>query len=172
MAGGRPRKPKQLKILHGTFRPDRNPANEPDPERPIEIPKAPTHLGPFGKRKWKDLATRLAREGLLTVLDVEALEMLCEAYDQYRSAHHAVHHRLDTATGRTQKRTLQEYLATHSFQTQIELSAMNSQFEFYRKLLIEFGMTPASRNRIEVPKDRGGRGGSDGGVARCGIGGG
>lgn len=148
------RKPRQRKIIEGTFRKDRNPVNEPEPEKIQEAPKPPAHLGKYGKKKWKDLAGRLSEEGLLTVLDVEALEMLCEMYDQYRAAKDAVYQPL-WSDGKRRKRSLEEYLATHSFQTQTEYSAMNRHYAEYIKLLKEFGMSPAARNRVSVKEKKG-----------------
>jgi P27 family predicted phage terminase small subunit len=145
------RKPKQLKIIQGTFREDRNPKNEADPPKFFEPPKPPSHLGRYGKKIWKQIVKDLTDVGLLTVLDKQALEILCEQYDQYRQAHDAVYRYRDEE-GRLRRRTLGEYLAGRNSQTVPEYQAMNRHFDSFRKLLTEFGMTPASRNRIEIPK--------------------
>jgi P27 family predicted phage terminase small subunit len=151
MSGGRPRKPRQTKIIHGTFRKDRNPIAEPEPPIVPTVPKPPSHLGKFGKKLWKDLGARLLREQLLSVLDIEAFEIFCVAYDQYRQAYEAMHHVYDPDTGKPlRKRTTAEYLATHDFQTMIELSVMNRALPFIRAMMQEFGMTPAARNKIDL----------------------
>ena len=145
------RKPKQLKIIHGTFRQDRNPKNEPDPMKIVEPPKPPSHLGKYAKKRWKSLTAEFVEIGMLTVLDLQALEILCEQYDQYRQAHDAVYRYRDDE-GKLRRRTLGEYLEGKNSQTIPELQAMNRHFDSYRRLLTEFGMTPASRNKIELPE--------------------
>jgi P27 family predicted phage terminase small subunit len=154
-SGGHNRKPKQRKIIEGTFRKDRNPQNEPEPEAYRDAPKPPSHLGRFGKKLWKQLSQRLTSEGLLTVLDLQALELLCETYDQYRQAHEAVYiiYEYDEEGKRRRKRrTLGEYLRGRNSQTMPEYTAMNRHFENMTKLLREFGMTPVARNRVEIPE--------------------
>jgi len=150
-SGGHNRKPRSQKIIEGTFREDRNPKNEPDPEKYTAPPRPPTHLGKFGKKLWKQLSKRLIDEGLLTILDYQALELICEAYDQYRQAHEAVYYYCGK-DGRRQRRTLGSYLEGRNTQTMPEYQAMNRHFDSLTKLLKEFGMTPVSRNRIDLPE--------------------
>ena len=144
-----PRVPKNRKIIRGTFRKDRNPTAEPDPERIVELPRPPSHLGKYGKNAWKNLCLKLHSVGLLTELDLMALEILCEAYDQYREARDAVFVTLDS-NGRKRRRLLGEYLAGRNSQTMPEYNVMRAQYTTIVKLLTEFGMTPAARNRIDL----------------------
>jgi len=150
-SGGHNRKPRQQKIIEGTFRKDRNPSHEPEPEKYTEAPKPPSHLGKFGKKLWKRLAPELIEEGLLTVLDNQALELLCETYDQYRQAHEAVYYVRD-AEGKRKRRSLGEYLIGRNSQTMPEYQAMNRNLAEIIRLLREFGMTPVARNRIDLPE--------------------
>jgi P27 family predicted phage terminase small subunit len=157
--GGRPRTPKKRKIIQGTFRKDRNPEQEPEPPALHEAPKPPSHLGRYGKRLWKSFSRELADQGLLTLLDTVALELVCEQYDQYRQAHDAVYkvryQDFETGKMRTRRRKLGEYLAGRNSQTIPEYNAMNKHFDSLRKLLTEFGMTPASRNKIDLKTEQG-----------------
>jgi P27 family predicted phage terminase small subunit len=152
-SGGHNRKSKNQKIIEGTFRKDRNPSNEPNPPKISDILKPPSHLGKYGKKMWKKLSKTLYEEGLLTVLDDQALELICEAYDQYRQAHEAVYYIRD-AQGKRKRRSLGEYMEGRNSQTMPEYTAMNRHFNNIAKLLKEFGMTPVARNRINLPEKK------------------
>lgn len=81
---GRKPKPTQLKIVQGTFRPDRAPQNEPKP-RPI-APDCPLDLSDAARTIWLEIAPSLEKLGLLTEVDGPAFGMLCEAQARYRLA--------------------------------------------------------------------------------------
>jgi len=63
----RPRKPKQLKIVQGTYRKDRANPHEPKPQP--RIPSCPWELCDTAKKEWRRLAPELHQLGLLTALD-------------------------------------------------------------------------------------------------------
>ena len=147
-----PRKPTKLKLIHGTFRKDRAPANEPEPEKVTDIPRPPSYLDKYAKKLWKSLAGELVEKGILTVVDIPALEITCELYGQYRLAHEAVFCPVDPETGKKVKRSLAEYMEGRNSQTMPEHIAMTKAFSMFRAYLIEFGLTPASRSRLDVPK--------------------
>jgi P27 family predicted phage terminase small subunit len=147
---GRPKKPTQLKLIQGTFRKDRNSENEPEPEKVIEIPKPPSYLTKYAKKLWKVLTAELIEQEILTKVDIPALEACCEAYG--RAAHEAVFRPRDLETGKLMKRTLAEYMKGRNSQTMPEYTAMTKAFNTFKTYLIEFGLTPASRGRINIPK--------------------
>jgi P27 family predicted phage terminase small subunit len=150
-SGGHNKKPRASKILQGTFRKDRNPAHEPDPPRVYEIPRPPAYLGRFGKRIWKDLVVDLVNTGVLTTVDIPALELCCAAYEQYREARESVYaFVVDEETGKRRRRTLAEYMLGKNSQTMPEYAAMRQSFATFKSYLVEFGLTPASRNRIDL----------------------
>lgn len=132
------RKPTQLKRLHGTLRPDRQSANEPLPPRasgycPRELPKA-------AKKWWRKQAPVLKRLGLLTQLDVVgAADMaICASRIQQGEA-------LIERTGLVIKGREDTWVKNPA----ITIVGM------YRTALFawmrEFGMTPASRSKIDAP---------------------
>jgi hypothetical protein len=84
--GGQNRKPRQSKIIQGTFRKDRNPSREPEPSIVPEPPKPPSGLNRWARREWKRLAAELAEQGLLTIVDLAALEIACVALVYTESA--------------------------------------------------------------------------------------
>jgi P27 family predicted phage terminase small subunit len=74
-----PRKPTTLKLLEGTYRPDRANALEPQPAR--LIPKPPRHLSPRARKAWPMLSEILDQQmGILTAADAIALEAVAENY--------------------------------------------------------------------------------------------
>jgi len=152
---GRPKKPTKLKLIQGTFRKDRAVENEPQPESVVEIPRPPSYLNKYAKKMWKTLVGELVHKGILTVLDLPALEVCCETYGQYRLAHEAVFKPIDPETGKRTKRTPAEYMEGRNSQTMPEYVAMTKAFTIFKGYLIEFGLTPASRSRLDIPKERG-----------------
>jgi P27 family predicted phage terminase small subunit len=82
-------KPTQLKILQGTWRPDRaNPA-EVSPAAPADL-SALSWLSDGAQDKWSELAPTLARNGLLTECDLDALALYCSTWERWRAAEDAI----------------------------------------------------------------------------------
>lgn len=155
-SGGHNRKPKQLKVIRGTFRADRNPANEPDPTPVVDVPKPPTHLNRWGKRLWKSLVPKLMDTRVLTDVDLPSLEIACMQYGIYRELDDAIRCFVrDSRTGKRRRRTLAEYLRGQNSQTIPEYSAMKQAFTTWKSYMAEFGLSPASRNRIDLPQQEG-----------------
>ena len=139
------RVPKERKIIRGTFRNDRNPAEEPEPTIVDKVPSCPPHLGRHAKAIWKRLAPEMVRAGVLTVVDVPALEILCSTYQDYRDAREAV---FLNEKGKPQ--TLRQYLRGRNSQTMPEYNALKAAYATYKSYAVEFGLTPSSRNRIDL----------------------
>jgi P27 family predicted phage terminase small subunit len=107
--------PTQTKIIRGTFRKDRTAANEPRPERVVEVSRPPSYLSKYAKKLWKKLAGELVEKGILTVLDLPALEVCCEAYGQFREAQEIVFKVIvDPETRKRCRQTLTEYMKGRS----------------------------------------------------------
>jgi P27 family predicted phage terminase small subunit len=149
-----PRKPRKTKIIHGTFRKDRNPKHEPEPTEVSSIPKPPSHLNRYAKKLWKSLAAELVDKGLLTVIDLAALEVCCAAYGEYRAAYDACYRPRDPETGRIRKREMSEYMAGGNSQTLPEHTTIYKAWNVFKAYLAEFGMAPASRNKIDLPEPK------------------
>lgn len=148
-SGGHNRKPKALKVVHGTFRKDRNPQNEPEGVPVREVPRAPSTLNRWGKRLWKRLAQQLVDNGVLTELDLPALEQLCTQYGRAMELQDAILHEVGE-DGKRYKRTFAEYLAGRNSQTMPEYAALRNSEATLKQYLAEFGLTPQSRNRIDL----------------------
>lgn len=153
-SGGHNRKPKSRKIIEGTFRADRNPGKEPEPPAVEVVPRPPAYMGRHGKRLWKKLAPLLMDQGILTEVDLSTLELCCESYDVFRSAHEAVYRTVDPMTGRKVRRSLADYFAGRNSQTAPEYAAMKGAWQTYKSYMAEFGLSPVARNRIDLPEPK------------------
>ena len=170
MAGGRPRKPRQAKIIQGTFRKDRNPGREPTPPVVPQVPKPPAGMNRWARRLWKEMAPDLVEQDLLTTLDLAALYLCCEAYGDYEEAKQAIFRPMDPKTGKRVRRNLAQYLSgidpwmsiemlsplnlmglRRNSQTAPELAERNRAWTVFKAYMTEFGLSPASRNRIHLP---------------------
>jgi len=139
-------KPTVLKILQGN--PGRRPLNtrEPMPEA-IEPPAPPEYLQPLAKEKWRELSVVLARNRLLTALDLDTLAIYCEAYAKMRAADQFLRERgmyypILTEDG-NKIRYLQPFpqVAVAEHCVRIMLQAGD-----------RLGLSPAARARISLPE--------------------
>ncbi len=83
MAGRRPL-PTETKRLQGTLHPSRINHNEPKPA--LEVPLAPDWLPDEIKEIFNELALHFADMRILSKADGKALELLADAYHEYREA--------------------------------------------------------------------------------------
>jgi P27 family predicted phage terminase small subunit len=148
--GGHNRKPKQLKVIQGTFRKDRNPKNEPQPDRLTEIPKPPSYIGKYGKQLWNTHISELIEKGIVTTLDLSTFASCCIAWHMVRSCHDTIFRPLDPVTGKRVKRSLDEYLEGRNSQTQTELTNMHKFLDQYHRYMAGFGLEPVARNKIDL----------------------
>ncbi len=137
MPRGRPPKPTRLKILSGN--PGKRPLNTREPKPSSAVPRCPVWLDAEAKRKWKQLAPELARLGLLTALDGDALAAYCTAWADFRRAAEVLKKEgtiIEKPSGAS---------ASHPAvaQQQAALQAM-------RSFMALFGMDPSSRSKLHV----------------------
>jgi len=133
-------KPTALKKLAGN--PGRRPLNEREPQYGLESTSAPrSRLNNDGKRLWRTLAPRLGRVGLLTEVDKATLEMLCLHYQMVRQAVDAIEEYGLFAAG-SQGQTV-----AHP-----AVAILNANSAAFRRYATEFGLTPSSRTRLEIPE--------------------
>jgi P27 family predicted phage terminase small subunit len=136
---GRKPKPTALKILEGA-QPCR--INDREPTMPAGSVEPPAWLDDRGRAHWRELAAILAPAGLLTAGDRPALAQLC---DDFSTIVGSIEGPGDNDVG--------DYDAVRAF-----LASADKARDRYRRMLVEFGLTPSSRSRIkstaEKPKDR------------------
>jgi len=140
-----PKKPTALHLLNG------NPSkikdlgkNEPKPKPATGELKPPAWVNSDGKKMWKRLAGQLQAVGLLTEADLESFTMLCQSYGDY------------VAGEKDMKKNGRYCKHVNKFGAENEVErpvarATHRAFERYRFLCSEFGLTPASRGKIEIP---------------------
>jgi len=145
MAGRRPT-PTHLKVVKGN--PGKRALNKEEPKPRKAIPSPPAHLSDTGMVAWGRLTVLLDEMGVLTVADGFALERLCDTYCEilkFRS--------LLLAEGETYRVTTQsgdELIKAHPAQAM--LADADRRFKGY---LIEFGLTPAARSKVNVKDNNG-----------------
>lgn len=137
-------KPRRLKLLEGTFRPDRD-AGMPDPEPITVVPKPPSHLTTVGKREWRRVCGQLIELGVLTDLDLSALEGYCSAYGRAVEADRAL-----------KKHGLTMSCAQGTI-ARPEVAIARTAWAEARRFAQEFGITPASRTRVAPATKPGGK---------------
>jgi P27 family predicted phage terminase small subunit len=136
---GRKPKPTKLKILEGT-RKDRINKNEPKPDSAI-IP-CPEYLreDEIAYEEWNRIVPELYKLGLLTNIDRTVLELYCSQYSMYRKALREVEEKGITTTN------IRNGDKAHPATQIVRESA-----KLIKAFAVEFGLTPSSRGRIQLP---------------------
>lgn len=134
--------PTALKMLHGTYRKDRDgdPNAEPKPE-PAFLP-CPEWLQGLGRELWEQLGPVLYYQGCLTLADSPTFEVLCRTYQTWRE-----HEARVIAEGAIIRSAAGSAIAHPSLKIAREAAAQ------FAKLASAFGMTPEARTRIKVTLD-------------------
>ena len=136
-----PRKavPTVLKIIRGTAQPCRMNKKEAKPNADnIDMPAG---MSEAAQQQWIPVAQQLEEAGLLTNLDVQALRMYCEAYAVWLAANDKI-----IEFGAVLQNPEGRYVRAPWF----DISA--KAFEQMHKMIVEFGMTPASRTKVSASK--------------------
>lgn len=174
--GGHNRKSRRAKIIQGTFRKDRNPPREPTPPPVVAPPAPPDGMNRWARKLWKSIVNELIEQELLTTLDLASLQLTCEAYGDYEEAKQSLFYPKNPFTRKRVHRTMEQYLSgidpwihakdtkklslmdlalmRRNSQTAPELAQRNRAWAVYKAYLTEFGLSPASRNRINLPKKK------------------
>lgn len=130
------RKPRHLKTLSGTYRPDR----EKDFPRPVpRIGPPPRGLPAEARKFWKAFAFRLEGLGLASEVDRPALERLCVLHSLLKDAEREM-----VQTGLTIPDKKGSVKRSPAAALYVQL------LKEYRELLRAFGMTPAARQKMET----------------------
>lgn len=133
MSGGHNRKPTVMKVLEGTARKDRMSPNEPQPEKVLIPPPMPEELNKYGQKEWKKMTLELSKIGVLTTIDLSQLEAYCNEIGNYWEAE-------------ANKRDASP-LARKEF-----FDMAQKHLTQARAIAVQFGFTPASRGKLNVPK--------------------
>jgi P27 family predicted phage terminase small subunit len=135
---GRKPKPTNLRVLQGN--PGKRPlkTNEPKP-RPVP-PVMPAHLKGLAKEEWERVVPILERLGILTEVDGAALAGYCQSFARWVQCEKRLTSKgltFTTPSGYVQQRP--------------EVSMAQKYLQLVKSFCTEFGLTPSSRSRIELP---------------------
>lgn len=122
------------------------PGRKPIPRKPTlattrlnALPRCPGHLSETAQREWWRLATPLHEAGVLTLADRAALAAYCQAYARWAEA--------ETKLAETPAllKTPSGYVQQSPW-----LSVANKQMELMGRFMAELGLTPVSRQRLDI----------------------
>ena len=131
-------KPTALRLIEGN--PSRRPFNKNEPKPAPVIPKCPRHLNAAAKVEWKKIAKTLHKLGLLTEIDGGQLALYCQAWGRWVEAEEALKkHGTVVESPKTGWQVKSPYLMV-----------ANKAMEQMQRALSEFGMSPASRARVQA----------------------
>lgn len=133
--------PTAMKILKGTDQPCR--INKKEPKLAVERSLVPEWLSERGQEAYRQLSDVLVSMNVLTKADRMALELLCDAYADYREAK-------DYLKG---KGTTTYETATESgviFRAYPQVGMVSDAYKRIRSMMTEFGLTPASRSKVSA----------------------
>ena len=131
MKGPKPKPPGR-----STRRPDR-PAHGPD----VRLPACPRHLAGEARKEWTRLGRKLLAFGLVTEIDVGALALYCTAWARWVEAEQQL----------ARYGTVVKAPSGYPMQSPY-LAIANKAMDQMTRLLVEFGMSPSSRSRVQVER--------------------
>jgi P27 family predicted phage terminase small subunit len=139
--GGRRPLPTEIKRLQGTLHPSRINHNEPKPD--LTVPLAPDWMPDEVRDIFNDFALQFADMRVLGNSDGKALELLADAYHEYRQARQFIHEHGSTYESPTKDggKIVRAYP---------QVNIASDAFKRVRAMLIEFGATPAARGKVEI----------------------
>lgn len=143
---GRKAKPAVLKDLEGN--PGHRPISRggPQPAAPTRTPRVPSFLNEHAKKEWRRMVKLLVRLRLYTDVDRAALAMYCQVYGRWVAAELELEKKIGRA-GSVEAALVAVSEKGNPYQDPL-LSVANAAWEQIRKMLAEFGLTPAARQRL------------------------
>jgi P27 family predicted phage terminase small subunit len=140
---GRTPKPTQLKVVTGN--PGKRPLNELEPKPEIKRPKVPAFLSPKAKTAWNGLCDVLEDMSLITLADAKSLELLCDAYAQWRDLRKII-----DECGHTYQTTTQTGDVMYKARPEVAMAA--DAWKRVASMLSQFGLTPAGRSKVSASR--------------------
>lgn len=134
---GRKAKPTAIKVLEGN--PGKRALNHTEPMPTTDKPSCPKHIQGEARREWNRISKDLHSAGLLSKIDKAALAIYCQAWGRWIEAEENIR-----KVGPIVK-SPSGYPIQNPF-----LSVANRAMSQMQKIMVEFGMTPSSRSRINL----------------------
>lgn len=134
-------KPTELKRLAGN--PGKRALDTSEPHYAAKAPPCPKHLTAEARREWRRISRELLAANLLQVVDRAALAAYCQAWARWVEAETVMADPKFRMVATTDK----GYEHVNPW-FQVSTQALKQMKAF----LVEFGLTPASRTRIQAPE--------------------
>ena len=142
---GPAKKPSALEELQG--RPGRRPLNKKEPKPKVGIPRCPHWMDGIAKYAFRELGVLLTDIKVLTLADKKALELLCDAYSEYRRARAFI---LENGTHYKSKTQAGGIL----YKKYPHVDIASNAWRRCSDMLKQFGLTPSARTGVEtIPED-------------------
>lgn len=103
------------------------------------IPKPPENFNGYSKAKWEELAPIFVEKNMMSPADLSAFELLCRHYGDAMNLYDAIIEK---------DGSFANYFSGRNSQTMGEYLAYHKAISSYTKMLIEFGLTPASKKKV------------------------
>lgn len=137
LRGPAPR-PMELVKLEGN--PGHRKINHETPKFKPVIPPCPAFLDSVGRKEWRRLTPELERLGLITSADLAAFASYCVAWSRL------------VASEKVLKREGMTFETPNGYvMPRPEISVSNSAMKLIKDFACQFGLTPSSRGRIQIP---------------------
>jgi len=143
---GPAKKPSALEELQG--RPGRRPLNEKEPKPKVDIPRCPHWMDGIAKYAFRELGITLKEMRVMTLADKKALELLCDAYSEYRRARQFI---LENGTHYVSETKLGSTI----YKKYPHVDIASNAWRRCSDMLKQFGLTPSSRTGVEAMDDDG-----------------
>lgn len=135
LEGGRSHRPHDMT---GVFRPE------------VGAPSMPKGLSRDGQKAWKRLVPELLTYNLLSKVDADALEELCETIGLIKVLRRSINGAQERllAEGKDPACAIEAWTPNGMRVQSVSYQALNREREKLRTMLAEFGLTPAQRARV------------------------
>lgn len=147
----RPKTPTKTKEKQGTLR--KNRVNNREPSVKVEIPPCPKILGKEGKKEWKRITKELKMMQIIAKIDASALTIYCKAYENWLDCEQKIIEEskpieIEGSIEERDARIATSSKGVNYISTLVNLSSMYAKQ--MTKIMTEFGMTPASRAKVNA----------------------
>lgn len=135
---GPPKKPLALIEMEGNPGHHGQARLNPNQPRPVVgLPDPPDWLYPEARQEWYRLGEQLVALGVMTTVDYMGFAVLCQAYGRWARAEYDIKHEPEFSPGSRGNITLNP-----------RYQVIRMCVDDIKKMLGQFGLTPASRNEI------------------------
>ena len=142
-----PKKTAAQRRLEGN--PGHRPINQDEPKPDSSKPQCPSWLDKVAKTEWALVCPRLHEIGMLSKVDKTALSGYCAAYSRWVTAEKVL-----IADGLTYKYEVfdrQGEVINTKIEVRPEVKIAQDSLRQVRMFCAEFGLTPSSRGKMQVP---------------------